>query len=85
MILSLLSDSDELQMTAREVKDTGSDSLSAALILCTFLWVDNFLLLSSFTALTTASFLPCASSPFPCLCQRSLEGEREGSLFDQTS
>lgn len=33
MILSPLSVSDELQMTAREVKDTGSDSLSATLTL----------------------------------------------------
>jgi len=38
MILSPLSASDELQMTAREVKDTGSDSLSATLTLRTFFW-----------------------------------------------
>lgn len=35
MILSPLSASDELQMTAREVKDTDSDSLSATFALRT--------------------------------------------------
>lgn len=65
MILSPLSASDELQMTAREVKDTSTDSLSATFTLHSFFWVGNFLSSVCFKPLTTTSLLPSASSPFP--------------------
>lgn len=83
MILSPLSASDELQMTAREVKDTRSDSLSATLTLRTVFWVDNFFLLCSFTPLTTTSFLP-SLPPLPLLAFSSGDWkvkERAASLI----
>lgn len=82
MILSPHSASDELQMTAREVKDTGSDSLSATLTLRTFFWQITF----SFSAhLHRSLWLP--SSPLPPLpLLASARGdwkvqERAGSLI----
>lgn len=74
MILSPLSASDELQMTAREVKDTSSDSLSATLTLRTFF---GWITFSFFVHLhhSLIPFLPSASSPFPCLHQRWKRGQ----------
>lgn len=83
MILSPLSASDELQMTAREVKDTGSDSLSATLALRTFFWVGNFFSSVHFTPSLRlpSSLLPPV--PFLSFASRQLEGEGEGSPFEQ--
>lgn len=60
----VLSVSDELQMTAREVKDTCSDSLSASLTLRMFFWAGCFLSSVHFTSLSATSLLLSASSPF---------------------
>lgn len=78
MILSPLCASDELQMTAREGKDTSSDSLSATLALRMLFGRVTFFSSAHFTPLAATSLLPSASSPFPFLCWQVKE--RAGPL-----
>lgn len=83
MILSPLPASDELQMTAREARDMGSDSLSTTFALQMSLWVGNFFSSAHFPPLATTSLLPSASSPFPFIYQQVTERRMGGQPLEQ--